>query len=342
MAGRIGRLAHRVVTAAMPLVMTPEWRAWMLEKRAEGVSRDALLAELERRGLPRALAVHALVYHEREVPAEALTRLAARRGRHNELLVRMRRELEGAPEIARVDTPEASVFFRDYYRANRPVVFRDFARGWPALERWGLEALRERLGHHEVKVTRGRESDPACDANFAKLTQATTLGTYLEEVIALGSEPTNDLYMIANNRNAEDPELLEALLSDVRLPPGYFREEGHRGATSWWIGPAGTRTPMHHDTSNILFCQIVGSKRFTFVSPMRTELAEGGHRGFYAGRTADALGDIPHATVELEPGDGLFIPVGWWHEVEALTPSVNISFLNFTQPNAFTWFRPLS
>lgn len=342
MSGRLGKLAHRAVTAALPLVMTPEWRAWMLEKRVEGIERDALLAELERRGLPRALAIHALAYHEREVPARAIERLRAAGNAHHELLVRMRRELEGAPEIPKIDTPSAHVFFRDYYQANRPVVLRDFARGWPALERWQMPALRDRLGHHEVLVTRGRESDPECDANFKDLTHQTTLGAYLEELLALGETPTNDLYMIANNRNAEDPELLGSLLEDVALPPGYFRDRGHRGATSWWIGPAGTRTPMHHDTSNILFCQIVGSKRFTFVSPMRTELAQGGTRGFYAGRTADALGETPHAVVELEPGDGLFIPVGWWHEVEALTPSVNISFLNFARPNAFSWFRPIT
>jgi hypothetical protein len=36
----------------------------------------------------------------------------------------------------------------------------------------------------------------------------------------------------------------------------------------------------------------------------------------------------------------LFIPVGWWHHVRALSLSINLAFTNFTRANAFDWFRP--
>ena len=29
------------------------------------------------------------------------------------------------------------------------------------------------------------------------------------------------------------------------------------------------------------------------------------------------------------PGEALFVPVGWWHSVEALEPSISLSFINF-------------
>ena len=35
-------------------------------------------------------------------------------------------------------------------------------------------------------------------------------------------------------------------------------------------------------------------------------------------RFAEAL--APSQSAELEPGDALFIPYGWWHHVESLTP----------------------
>jgi ribosomal protein L16 Arg81 hydroxylase len=32
---------------------------------------------------------------------------------------------------------------------------------------------------------------------------------------------------------------------------------------------------------------------------------------------------------DLNPGEALFIPVGWWHHVRALDVSISVSFTNF-------------
>ena len=34
-------------------------------------------------------------------------------------------------------------------------------------------------------------------------------------------------------------------------------------------------------------------------------------------------------TVEVGPGDVLFIPVGWWHALRALDPSLSVTFVSF-------------
>jgi ribosomal protein L16 Arg81 hydroxylase len=39
----------------------------------------------------------------------------------------------------------------------------------------------------------------------------------------------------------------------------------------------------------------------------------------------------------LQPGEVLFMPVGWWHHVRALDVSVTVSFTNFVFPNHFKW-----
>jgi hypothetical protein len=36
----------------------------------------------------------------------------------------------------------------------------------------------------------------------------------------------------------------------------------------------------------------------------------------------------------------LFIPVGWWHRVEAREPSISMSFTNFVFPNEYIWQHP--
>ncbi|MFO0614459.1 MAG: cupin domain-containing protein [Polyangiaceae bacterium] len=44
--------------------------------------------------------------------------------------------------------------------------------------------------------------------------------------------------------------------------------------------------------------------------------------------------------VALGPGEALFIPAAWIHEVTALAPSLTLSFLTFPWPNHFHWLGP--
>ena len=44
-------------------------------------------------------------------------------------------------------------------------------------------------------------------------------------------------------------------------------------------------------------------------------------------------------TVDLVEGEALFIPAGWWHRVEALTPSISLGVMPFRRHNTFD-YRP--
>jgi ribosomal protein L16 Arg81 hydroxylase len=43
------------------------------------------------------------------------------------------------------------------------------------------------------------------------------------------------------------------------------------------------------------------------------------------------------ADVILEPGETLFMPVGWWHHARALDVSITVTFTSFIYPNHFNW-----
>ena len=115
-----------------------------------------------------------------------------------------------------------------------------------------------------------------------------------------------------------------------------------------WIGPAGTVTPLHHDTTNILFCQIHGRKRVELISPQETVLFAEPHYGFYSevslehidASSSPALQQMVVKTAIVGPGDALFIPAGWWHRVTSLDVSISLSLLAFRRPNDFDWYRP--
>jgi len=44
--------------------------------------------------------------------------------------------------------------------------------------------------------------------------------------------------------------------------------------------------------------------------------------------------------VVVEPGETLFVPVGWWHHVQTLDVCISLSYTNFSLPNQFEFTNP--
>jgi hypothetical protein len=115
-----------------------------------------------------------------------------------------------------------------------------------------------------------------------------------------------------------------------------------------WIGNRAT-VPAHFDDSYNLACVAAGRRRFTLLPPQAAPL-------LYLGPPDHAPTPAPLSIVpnlhradpaqfplvpqaldqaqvaELEPGDAIYIPPLWFHQVEALAPHLNI-LLNY-------WWRP--
>ncbi|KAI0899647.1 Clavaminate synthase-like protein [Annulohypoxylon nitens] len=121
-----------------------------------------------------------------------------------------------------------------------------------------------------------------------------------------------------------------------------------------WFGPPGTITPLHNDPYHNILAQVVGRKYLRLYSPLETERmrARGRENGVEMGNTSlmdvgvvegwdqapedeegapteediFAFKDIPFLDCILEPGDVLYIPIGWWHYVRGLSVSFSVSF----------------
>ncbi len=246
--------------------------------------------------------------------------------------------------IEKRPSPSADEFLTRYIRGCRPVVLADVARDWPALRRWTPAYLKERFGHLGVEVQADRNSDELYELHKRRHRRQTTLGDFVDRVLQVGV--SNDEYLTAANELLRRVEFAP-LLSDVgTLPPRCVRARLADSA-SLWFGPAGTVTPLHHDPLMLFHTQVTGRKRWRLVSPLDTPRLYN-HLYLYSPVNLDDVDlqrypdfrNVKVLDVVLEPGETLFLPLGWWHQVTSLEVSISLAYSNLDTLNEFEYEHP--
>lgn len=135
-------------------------------------------------------------------------------------------------------------------------------------------------------------------------------------------------------------DLPEALRADLPTPDiVQFTGRGDVYDSNVWIGMSPTYTPLHKDPNPNLFVQLAGRKIVRLCEPsvgfemfqaaqMRVHgSASTAFRGpeMMQGEEKEALEEIVWGTnsenqleTQLEPGDAIFIPKGWWHSIKGV------------------------
>ena len=259
-------------------------------------------------------------------------------------LFRLQQMRAGASRIERRESIGTQEFVERHYCGNRPLILTGFAKDWPALGRWTFQHFRALYGAAVVEVQAGRNADPDYEINSPRHKRNLRLADFIDTIES--GAPGNDVYMTANNHALERPELAP-LLNDIGPLSEWFDPQRLASEALLWMGPRGAVTPLHHDTIQLMHTHIVGRKRWRFVSPLQTPLLHNQVGVFskirleqaYAGRYP-LPPEVRVIEEILEPGDTLFLPVGWWHHVESLDNCISLSFTNFAFPNQFVFENP--
>jgi hypothetical protein len=302
------------------------------ENAAVGVTAAELRTTLVEGGVPPIVAYRGVRELASSLATTALQAAIARADRATEV-ASLQTRLRCTARIEELDEmPPAPVFFGRYWATNTPLVVRGFVSAWPEPPRWSLASLRERFSDVIVEITRGRASKKDPEIFFASLRHEIRFGAFLDLV---EGDPGNDAYLVA--RNSALGGSLAEMMRDFQLPSDVFVTQPTSPGSALWLGPAGTITNLHHDESNTMLCQVLGRKRVRLVPPTMLDVVDSA-RGFHAMLSAtDVETRQPGASYEvtLEERDAVFIPVGWWHEVESLTPSLSLAVVSFRKPNLY-------
>jgi hypothetical protein len=318
------------------------WRQWIAENRLRDCSPDSMIASMVAAGIDATAAATAVTAMERE-PAF----LAARR--HQQLLRKLESVVanqqllwELAPgygEIEKRPLCSGAEFVECYAGASRPVVFTDLAADWPASSRWSADDLKQRFGDVQVEVQ-------AAAAQLAGVITAPprpplSLAAFIDRLAA----GERDLRLVPQQQLLQGR--LAALLGDVGTLPDFCASPVLAATATLGIDAEGAATPLQHAAAMSLQVQVVGRSRWRFVSPLQGPLLYN-----YVGNTSPVDIDQPDFNrypafrqarvieVIVEPGETLFVPLGWWRQVTALTFGVSLALANIDLPNQYHYADP--
>jgi hypothetical protein len=253
-------------------------------------------------------------------------------------------------------SPEA--FEREFLAdGGRPVIITDAIDAWPARTKWTFDFLKSRYGSDLVHATPSLKSGISCTTKLASyfdhlesprdlpglwLDTSTGRPTKLPEHLA-------DLppYLMGWGAFELHPELFDDLspptfVSDwsTLLGPEMIAKLAEVGCPEFWslyVGPAGTLSPLHRDFSSThsWLAQLQGTKRAWLFSPADGPLL---YEGAADPENPDFSKhpDLSNATAwegDFGPGDLLFTPADWWHQVRSLSKSITVSHNFFNEQN---------
>ncbi len=230
----------------------------------------------------------------------------------------------------------AQQFLEELAPKQEPVVIRGFAQHWPLVT--AAQKSPSDFATYLMRFYRGEKAricvaPPAAnkrffynedmtDVNFIRGEERVDLflGRLLELI-------DRDIYPAISMQNSLPSEILPGLNEDNHSD--FFPSVEPR----LWVGNEGI-VSAHYDGSDNLACVVAGRRRFVLFAPDQIGNLYPGPLNFTPAGAPTTMVDLNEPdferypnfktalanaySVELGPGDAIFIPMLWWHHVESL------------------------
>lgn len=239
-------------------------------------------------------------------------------------------------ESVRLEDLDRKTFWHEFVLRNRPCLIKGAVRVWPAFRHWSApEYLLSKIGDVEVKAStypkierfglRSEDRDNAASIlTREKLLSAQPVRSILpdlfspdDNVLFIELRPTDSLAQVLDQDLWTHGKRFTFLPQPP--PPRFFYTVWaamfYKNSYSDWHFHAGT---------DAIMCQVAGTKDVVLAHPDETAWNQivPIHREDWKVYEVNldrfpAFAQLKPARVTVSAGDGLFIPVNWWHAVQA-------------------------
>lgn len=219
-----------------------------------------------------------------------------------------------------------------YFKKHIPVIIEDRASGFKCMNKWTPEFLKENYGDTII---------PLVSPDVKTLERLEHTETTLKEIIECFESGDTTKYARFNDLFYQYPELMDDY--DKKWFQKMKLKTGVGDLFNIFIGAGGTKTALHSACSVNLFTQVYGEKKWTIIPPEYDSIVNP-----LVTRTQFFVTELDPENVNekinpsydylqkyeciLKPGDMLYMPSCWWHQVTNLSASIGF---------AYRWFDPI-
>ncbi|GFO45631.1 Jmjc domain-containing protein 5 [Plakobranchus ocellatus] len=220
------------------------------------------------------------------------------------------------------EMPATQEFYERYVRKNKPVVFRDGIVKTPAFQTWQEDTyLTDRYGHLNVSVTVkiAKRKDKVMTSS-----QSMKLRNFLFEYMY------EDWYLASGIPR----DMMEELPLPVCVRCGTVSER--LVSAQLWMSSGGTSSHVHSHDDHLLHCVLFGRRDFILVEQIHRKAFDfeedfPGSKGGHSAMNTEMVNAFkfkkilrtPWIWSSLYPGDCIFVPAGYIHQVRSYGRSIS-------------------
>lgn len=238
-------------------------------------------------------------------------------------------------EIERVKTISQKDFYNNYFKPQKPVVIEQLTADWPAYQKWHLQYIKEVAGDKIVPLYDDRPVSYKDGFNEAHAKMK--MSDYID---LLNSEPTAYRIFLYNLMK-EVPELQ----NDFKWPDLGIKLI--KQLPMLFFGGENSKVFMHFDIdySNILHFHFHGKKQCILFAPDQTKYMYKIPHSLISREDIDfdnpdydkfpALKQTKGFITNLEHGEMMYMPEGYWHYMKYVTPGFSMSLRSIPKQPKF-------
>lgn len=232
-------------------------------------------------------------------------------------------------EIERVKTITGEDFYNNYVKKQKPVVVEQLTHDWPAYEKWKLNYIKDIAGDKTVPLYDNRPVSHKDGFNEAHAKMK--MADYID---LLQSKPTNYRIFLYNLMKE-----VPSLKNDFKWPDIGLKLV--KQLPMLFFGGENSKVFIHYDIdySNILHFHFHGKKRCILFAPSETPYLYKVPHALISREDIDfdnpdldkwpALKYAKGLVADLEHGEMLYMPEGYWHYMKYVTPGFSMSLRAF-------------